>query len=115
MRDLGVILLDLLDAIDAVREASSVGSFDEFSNSRLLRLATERSIEIISEAVRHLPDEILARHPEIEWMKIKAIGNILRHEYHRIAPKIIWDVAQYELDSLERALRAEQLLLLDRD
>jgi len=113
MRDLGVILTDILEAIDVVRDAGSSRSFDEFSTNRILRLATERAIEIISEAVRHLPDEVLNRHPDIEWIKIKAIGNILRHEYHRTAPKIIWDVAQFELDSLQIVLRAEQTRLLD--
>ena len=114
MRDLGVVLMDILDAIDAVRYAGSSRSFEEFSNDRILRLATERAIEIISEAVRHLPDELLDRHPTIEWVKIKAIGNILRHEYHRTAPKIIWDVAQFDLDRLEMVLRAQQARWLER-
>ena len=113
MRDSGVVILDILDAIDAVREASETGSFETFANNRLARLATERAIEIISEAVRHLPDEVYERHPDIAWAKIKAIGNVLRHEYHRIAPKIIWDAAQYELDSLERVMRAEQARLAE--
>lgn len=108
MRDVGVIIADILDAIDAAREACTGISLGEFSDSRLARLATERAIEIISEAVRHLPAELLERHPDIEWIKIKAIGNILRHEYHRIAPKIIWDAVRYELDALEYAMRAEQ-------
>ena len=96
-----------------MREASETGSFETFANNRLARLATERAIEIISEAVRHLPEELYERHPDIAWAKIKAIGNVLRHEYHRIAPKIIWDAAQYELDSLERVMRAEQARLAE--
>lgn len=36
-----------------------------------------------------------------------AIGNILRHEYDRVTPKIIWDVVTYELDAFEVALSAE--------
>ena len=58
MRDIGVVPIDLLDAIDAVREASSTATFQEFSNNRLSRLAAERAIEIISEAVRQLPNEV---------------------------------------------------------
>lgn len=83
MRNVGVILADILDAIDAAREASLSLSYEKFSEDRLSRLATERAIEIISEAVRHLPHDVLDRHPEIEWARVKAIGNILRHEYHR--------------------------------
>jgi uncharacterized protein with HEPN domain len=107
MRDPRVIIVDILDAIDAAREASLEKSYEAFAENRLARLATERAIEIISEAVRRLPNEMMDRHPDIEWVKIKAIGNILRHEYHRIAPKIIWDAVQFELEGLERALKAE--------
>eukprot|EP01037_Dinobryon_pediforme_P030773 gene30773-34982_t len=87
MRDAGLVVADILEAIDAAREASLARSYKAFCEDRLARLATERALEIISEAARRLPDEIIERHPEIEWVKIKAIGNILRHEYHRIAPK----------------------------
>ena len=108
MRNLGIILAEILDAMDAAKEASLAVPFSEFANNRMLRLATERAIEIISEAVRHLPQDLLDRHPEIEWPKIKAIGNILRHEYHRIAPKVVWDAVQYDFESLEAALKHEQ-------
>jgi len=108
MRNVNIIITDILDAIDMAREASLKLSFEVFSESRIERLATERAIEIISEAVRHLPVDLMERHPEIEWNKIKAIGNILRHEYHRIAPKIIWDAVQFELEGLEKVLEVEQ-------
>ena len=82
-------------------------TFEDFRKARVERLAVERAIEIISEAARRLPLELLALHPEIEWHKVKAIGNVLRHEYHRVSDKVIWDVVQYELDELERAIRSE--------
>jgi uncharacterized protein with HEPN domain len=41
----------------------------------------ERGVEIISEASRHLSDELKARHPKIPWSRVAGIGNILRHEY----------------------------------
>ena len=107
MRDAGLVIADILEAIDAAREASLARSYKAFCEDRLARLATERALEIISEAARRLPDEFIECHPEIEWVKIKAIGNILRHEYHRIAPKIVWEAVQYELDGLEQALTAE--------
>jgi len=50
---------------------------------------------------------VLGRHPGVPWHKVRAIGNVLRHEYHRIAPKVIWDVIAVELDPLEAALIAE--------
>jgi uncharacterized protein with HEPN domain len=71
------------------------------------RWLVERGIEIISEASRHLTAEMKTRHPEIPWAKVAGIGNILRHEYERIAPDILWNVVQSELAPLEAACRDE--------
>jgi uncharacterized protein with HEPN domain len=49
-----------------------------FEPDRRKRWLVERGIEIISEASRHLPDELKARHPEIPWPKVAGIGNVLR-------------------------------------
>jgi uncharacterized protein with HEPN domain len=67
----------------------------------------ERGVEIISEASRHLADEMKARHPEIPWAKVAGIGNVLRHEYERIAPDVLWRLSRDELLPLEKVCREE--------
>jgi len=66
----------------------------------MLRHAIERNIEIISEASRRLPDTMKARHPEVPWRDIAAIGNILRHEYPAINREIIWRIATEDIRPL---------------
>ena len=65
----------------------------------------------ISEAVRHLPAEIIARNPTLQWDDIKGIGNRIRHEYWIVDAKIVWEVVQHDLDALEAVARAELTLL----
>jgi len=48
-----------------------------------------------------------ARHPEIPWRKVAGIGNVLRHEYTRVAVDTLWLVAQNDLEVLQQACRAE--------
>ncbi len=67
----------------------------------------ERGVEIISEAGRHLPDELKARHPEIPWQKVAGIGNVLRHDDERVAAPVLWKLAQADLPELERVCRTE--------
>ncbi|MBM3557669.1 MAG: DUF86 domain-containing protein [Alphaproteobacteria bacterium] len=70
----------------------------------------ERYIERISESSRHVPAEMKAKHPTIDWHGIAAVGNVLRHAYHLIDPKRLWEIVEFDLDSLRaaaEALRAE--------
>jgi uncharacterized protein with HEPN domain len=79
-------------------------SFETYSNVYHMERTVERAIQIISEAVRALPPSLTARHPEIEWAKIAAIGNILRHEYERVDPQAMWEIATIKLPELEKAV-----------
>ena len=50
-------LCDIRDAIDEIEEMSSGADFASYKEDRKLRRATERCVEIISEASRHVPEE----------------------------------------------------------
>jgi uncharacterized protein with HEPN domain len=59
-----------------------------------------------SALLKSYPDELKATRPEIEWRSIAGIGNVLRHEYHTISDKIIWDVVEADLPVLKIAIVA---------
>jgi uncharacterized protein with HEPN domain len=48
-----------------------------------------------------------ARHPTIPWWKVAGIGNVLRHEYERTEPEILWTAVRDDLTALDRACREE--------
>jgi uncharacterized protein with HEPN domain len=81
-------------------------TFAEFESDWEMRFIVQRAIEIISEATRRLPSELKAIRPEIEWRSIAGIGSVLRHEYHTISDKVIWDVIQADLPLLKTAIEA---------
>jgi uncharacterized protein with HEPN domain len=61
------------------------------------------------------PDELKAKRPEIEWRSIASIGNFLRHEYHTISDKVIWDVVQVDLPPLKIAIDAIAATIDDKE
>ncbi len=105
-RDIDIVLEDILEAISMIEDAVSSHDRASFSKARFLQRGVERSLEIISEATRHLPDELLASRPEIEWSGIRAIGNLIRHEYWRVDPDIVWSVVGDDLPALRSAIEA---------
>jgi len=96
----------ILEAIDGIDNAARGKSLDDFSADWLLRHGVQRGIEIISEAARRIPPELQASQPHVPWAEIMGIGNVLRHEYHRISDTVVWNVVQQHLPSLKTATLA---------
>jgi uncharacterized protein with HEPN domain len=94
----------MLAAIEGIEAAVAGKSLADFKNEWLLKHGVQRGIEILSEASRHLPPTLRARHPAVPWQQIAGIGNVLRHEYHRIADQIIWNVVTEYLPALKAAV-----------
>jgi uncharacterized protein with HEPN domain len=108
------ILAEIIEALDGIAAATSGKTLDDFRSDWLLRRGVERGIEIISEAARHLPDELLRTAPEIPWKQVRGIGNILRHEYHKTSDPIVWAVVTDNLPPLRLAVRRMRASLDDR-
>jgi uncharacterized protein with HEPN domain len=106
--DVASRLEDILDAVENVQQFVTGRSFDDYRTNTMLRLAIERSIEIISEASRHIPAQMKAKHPSVPWQNVADIGNVLRHAYQSVDPHIMWEVVTHHLTGLRDA--AEQML-----
>lgn len=113
-RDIQLILDDILDMIVLIEKTVSEQTREEIERDHILRLGIQRAIEIISEASKHLPGELLEQAPEIPWPSIRGMGNILRHEYHRIADDVIWDVIKHDLPPLKRTILVLKTKVTDR-
>ena len=106
VREFRHALDDMAEAIAGIETVTAGKTFASYSGDWLTKRAVERAIEIISEASRALPDEVVAFRPEIPWPRVRAIGNVIRHEYHSLADAIIWGVVVDELPSLKAAVDA---------
>jgi uncharacterized protein with HEPN domain len=105
-------LVHILAAIEAIQNALAGKQLSDLTADLMLRLAIERSFEIICEASRRVPDELKAQNPDIEWRGMVDFGNELRHAYHRVDPIILWRTAHRDLPPLkafaERAIGDEK-------
>jgi uncharacterized protein with HEPN domain len=100
-------LTDIIEAIERVNGVLAGVSLETFEDDWQRQWLVERGVEIISEASRHLPDDLKARSPEIPWQKVAGIGNILRHNYESIAAPVLWKLVQADLPTLEKVCRSE--------
>jgi uncharacterized protein with HEPN domain len=99
------LLFHIRDEIEGVAITVKGLSFERYQLSYIHRRATERAAQIISEAAKALPPDMLAKYDEAPWASIIEIGNVLRHEYQRLDDRRIWEVATVHLPALEPIIR----------
>ena len=96
-------LSDILEEARFVAGVSRGRSAVDVVADPVLRRAVERSLLIISEASRHLPETLTGDHLHIPWHEIRRIGSVLCHDYEHIDPDVIVKILTHELEALEHA------------
>jgi uncharacterized protein with HEPN domain len=86
-------------------------NFEAFVISMPSVRAAERTMLIISEAVKNLPRDLLVNFPEIDWRAIRDSGNFLRHEYDLIDRELVWVTVTKRLPELKLAIERLKLHL----
>ena len=74
-------LQHILVEVEYFLDQSQRVTYERFAADETLRRAFVRSLEIIGEAVKNLPDEFRASHPEIDWRPIAQMRDRLIHGY----------------------------------
>jgi uncharacterized protein with HEPN domain len=96
----------ILDEIDYILTQLSDTDYDAFVRNPTLKRAFVRSLEIIGEASKKLPEDIKAMQPDIEWRKVSGMRDRLIHDYFGVDYTIVWDVAVNKLPNLRSKLQA---------
>jgi uncharacterized protein with HEPN domain len=82
-RDPFLRLEDILEAGMRIESYLNGFAYDSFVQDRRTVDAVTRNLEIIGAAVKHLPEEMILRFPEIPWRAIAGFRDILAHGYFR--------------------------------
>jgi uncharacterized protein with HEPN domain len=96
-----VRLLHIQEAILEIESYIEQTSFTQFNTNSMLRSACIRQLEVIGEATSRLSDDMILQNPVVEWQKIKALRNLLIHEYFGVSNQIVWNVIQHNIPILK--------------
>jgi uncharacterized protein with HEPN domain len=110
-RDWRLLVQDIIEYGSDLSVITAGMDYDTFLSNRVAQLAVSRCLEIMGEAARHVPPEVQARCPEVEWRLMNDMRNVLIHAYTTIDTRIVWNAATIEaprtLDRLVRLLENE--------
>ena len=101
--DVRKYLYDIQQAAGLALQFTEGKTFAEYQQDSMLRLAVERALTIIGEALSQLAklDSGLAAQFS-EYQRIIAFRNVLIHAYAEIDDRIVWDVIEQKLPALHQ-------------
>ena len=76
-------------------------SKDELKKNKEKLNAIVRSIEIIGEATKNLPESFKNKYPKIPWKKIIGTRDLMIHRYFGVDFDAVWDIIKKDLPELK--------------
>lgn len=101
-------LQHILDEINYLEQASKDLNYDDFLKDSTLIRAFARSLEIIGEAAKKIPEDFKEKHNDIEWKSMAGMRDKLIHDYFGIDFELIWNVIKNHLPQLK--VKIEKLI-----
>ncbi len=105
-------LEDILQECNYLLKRSTNLTYEEFIENEDLKRAFIRSLEVIGEAAKKIPQEIRDKYPDIPWREIAGMRDKLVHEYFGISYEIVWETIKEDIPFLKRKI--EEVLREER-
>lgn len=90
------LLGDFLEFADAGARLVARGR-ESYDADEMLRLAAEAIVTRLGEAVARLDEAFIETHPEVRWRPMRAMRNLVAHEYGAVDHAILWNALARDL------------------
>lgn len=104
-RDSTDYLQDILDAVNNIEEFVDDMSFEQFVKDKKTLYAVVRSIEIIGEASKNIPDSVKAKYTELPWKKMTGMRDKLIHGYFGVNVETLWKAVKENIPPLKKSIQ----------
>ncbi len=97
-------LNDIMTAMADNEEFTRDMSYEAFVADKKTINAVIRSLEVLGEATKHIPPSFRKKHPDIPWVKMAGMRDVLIHDYMGVDLMAVWKVVQERLPELNPLL-----------
>ncbi len=103
-RDVNLFIQDILESINDIESFSKGLTKEKFAVDKLKQNAIIRSLEIIGEAVKGIPDSLKEKYAHVPWREIAGFRDVLSHAYFGISMDRVWNIIKKDLPSLKKEI-----------
>jgi uncharacterized protein with HEPN domain len=89
-RIITLYLRDILQNMQDTQEFVAGLSYEGFVRDKKTLNAVVRSIEIIGEAAKNIPDGVRSKYTDIPWKEMAGMRDLLIHFYFGVDPEAVW-------------------------
>jgi len=100
-REFGDYIEDILEAMTNAIEFTKGMSYDDFVKDTKTVYAVIRTIEIIGEAVKNIPEDIRRKYPDIPWRSMAGMRDKVIHAYFGVKIERVWEVVKRDIPNLK--------------
>ena len=104
-RDYRDYLQDILDAVNDIESFVDNMTYEEFIKDRKTLNAVVRSIEIIGEASKNIPETMKAKHKELPWKQMTGMRDKLIHAYFGVDVETLWKAVKENIPPLKQSIQ----------
>jgi uncharacterized protein with HEPN domain len=106
MREYELYLADIVAAMKSIERFVEGMTFEEFQQDDKTASAVIRKFEIIGEASRNIPEEVIGKHPDIPWKEMSGMRDRLIHAYFGVDYALVWFTVKNRLPVAKKMIRA---------
>ena len=104
------IIHNMLDAEEFIQGFS----YEAFISDKKTFNAVIRSIEVIGEAVKNIPDGVRSIYPDVPWKEMAGMRDKLIHFYFGVDPEAVWITVKERISTI-RPIFEQILRDLEKD
>jgi uncharacterized protein with HEPN domain len=100
----------LHDSLDYAEKAESfltgAPSAEALRKDERTLFAVVRTLEVIGEAAKRIPEDLRQKHPEVPWRGMTGMRDKVVHGYFGVDAEVVWRTVREDLPPLRKAISA---------
>lgn len=97
-------LKDILDALNDLEAFVKDIDYKTFAADHMRRNAVVRSLEIIGEAAKNIPEDMRSQYKDIPWKRMAGMRDKLIHAYFGVDYDSVWSLATERIHEIKQPM-----------